>query len=178
MSITRAHAESLIVEIEDYPTPGVTFKDLTPVFADHDALTYILHECQHHFANSRLTKIAGIEARGFIFGGALAAHMNLGFVPIRKAGKLPRQTYRVDYSLEYGKDSVEIHKDALTKDDNVLLVDDVLATGGTATAAAQLISHCGATISGLSVLLTLDFLGGATRFEEKFPETEIFTVFS
>jgi adenine phosphoribosyltransferase len=103
--------------------------------------------------------------------------MHLGFVPIRKAGKLPRETYRVDYSLEYGKDSVEIHKDALRSGDRVLLVDDVLATGGTASAAAQLIGHCGARLIGLAVLLNLGFLGGQARFTASFPNVEVFTVF-
>jgi adenine phosphoribosyltransferase len=174
----REHAESLIVEIPDYPTPGVVFKDLTPVFADARGLEYVTEVCRSHFADMNLTAIAGIEARGFIFGGALAGHMDLGFVPIRKAGKLPRQTYRVDYSLEYGKDSVEIHTDALSPADRVLLVDDVLATGGTATAAAELVEHCGATTVGLAVLLNLNFLGGEDRFRARFPETEVFTVFA
>ena len=173
----RTHAESLIVEIPDYPTPGVVFKDLTPVFVDARGLEYVTESCRSHFADAGLTAIAGIEARGFIIGAALAGHMDLGFVPIRKAGKLPRRTYRVDYSLEYGTDSVEIHTDALTPKDRVLLVDDVLATGGTATASAELIEHCGATVVGLAVMLNLDFLGGETRFRARFPETEVFTVF-
>jgi adenine phosphoribosyltransferase len=175
--VSRARAESLIVEIQDYPTPGVVFKDLTPVFADHVALDFVLGEVAAHFASSDVSTVAGIEARGFIFGAALASHMHLGFVPIRKAGKLPRETYRVDYSLEYGKDSVEIHKDALRSGERVLLVDDVLATGGTASAAAQLIGHCGAQLIGLAVLLNLEFLGGHARFAAAFPHVEVFTVF-
>lgn len=177
MTTPRERAESLIVEIEDYPTPGVTFKDLTPVFADHAAMSFIMHAVSQHFSAREVSAVAGIEARGFIFGAALASHMGLGFVPIRKAGKLPRQTYRVDYSLEYGKDSVEIHKDALSSRDRVLLVDDVLATGGTATAAAQLVTHCGAALAGLAVLLNLRFLGGDQRFRSMFPEVDVFTVF-
>lgn len=175
--MSRARAESLIVDIPDYPTPGVVFKDLTPVFADPAALDFVLGAVEDHFTATDISAVAGIEARGFIFGAALASHMHLGFIPIRKAGKLPRETYRVDYSLEYGKDSVEIHRDALTRDDRVLLVDDVLATGGTATAAAQLIRHCGAELVGLAVLLNLDFLGGQARFTAQFPDTELFTVF-
>lgn len=176
--MSRSRAESLIVDIPDYPTPGVVFKDLTPVFADHRALDFVLGAVADHFAAANVTTIAGIEARGFIFGAALASHMHLGFVPIRKAGKLPRETYRIDYALEYGKDSVEIHKDALAADDRVLLVDDVLATGGTATAAAQLIRACGANLLGLAVLLNLEFLGGQRRFNTEFPDTEVFTVFA
>jgi adenine phosphoribosyltransferase len=176
--MSRELAESLIIEIADYPTPGVIFKDLTPVFSDPQAMAYVLDVCAKHFADNGVTKIAGIEARGFMVGAALASHMGVGFVPIRKKGKLPRATYRVEYSLEYGQDAIEIHTDALKTSDNVLLVDDVLATGGTAIAAGQLVEKCGATLSGLAVLLNLDFLGGDKRFEEAFPNTEIFTVFS
>lgn len=175
--MSREHAESLIVEIPDYPTPGVLFKDLTPVFSDPAAMAYVLEVCATHFANRKVTKIAGIEARGFMVGAALASHMGVGFVPIRKKGKLPRDTYRVEYSLEYGQDAIEIHRDALTKDDHVLLVDDVLATGGTACAAGQLVEQCGATLSGFAVLLNLDFLGGDKKFAQTFPDTEVFTVF-
>ena len=173
----RKRAESLIVEIADYPTPGVVFKDLTPIFGDPVALSWVLDQCAEHFERAAINKIAGIEARGFILGAALANRMHVGFVPIRKAGKLPRQTYRVDYALEYGKDSVEIHKDALHGGDRVLLVDDVLATGGTASAAAELVAHCGATVAALVVMLNLDFLGGSHRFSKQVPDAEIFTVF-
>ncbi len=173
----REHAESLIVEIPDYPNPGVIFKDLTPVFSDPAAMAFVLDACATHFADKHLTKIAGIEARGFMVGAALASHLNIGFVPIRKKGKLPRDTYRVEYTLEYGTDAIEIHKDALTSADHVLLVDDVLATGGTACAAGELVNLCGATLEGLAVLLNLDFLGGAERFAQTFPNTDVFTVF-
>lgn len=176
--MSREFAESLIVEIADYPTPGVIFKDLTPVFSEPEAMAYVLDVCAKHFEDKGVTKIAGIEARGFMVGAALASHMGVGFVPIRKKGKLPRETYRVEYSLEYGQDAIEIHTDALKSTDHVLLVDDVLATGGTAIAAGQLVAQCSATLSGLAVLLNLDFLGGDVRFAQAFPSTEIFTVFS
>ena len=175
--MSREHAESLIVEIPDYPNPGVLFKDLTPVFSDPAAMAYVLDVCAKYFVDKKVTKIAGIEARGFMVGAALASHMGVGFVPIRKKGKLPRETYRVEYSLEYGQDAIEIHRDALTTQDHVLLVDDVLATGGTACAAGQLVEQCGATLSGFAVLLNLDFLGGDKKFAETFPDTEVFTVF-
>ena len=173
----RREAEQLIVEIPDYPKPGVIFKDLTPLFADSEAMTYVLNAVRDQFGGKGITKIAGIEARGFMFGSALATAMGLGFVPIRKKGKLPRATYRAEYELEYGTDAVEIHQDALQPSDVVLLVDDVLATGGTASAAATLVKQCGSHIVGLAVLLNLEFLGGSERFAKNFPNTEIFTVF-
>lgn len=176
--MNREQAQQFIVEIPDYPKPGVIFKDLTPLFANHEAMTYVLNAVKDEFAGKGVTKVAGIEARGFMFGSALAQSMGLGFVPIRKKGKLPRATYRADYELEYGTDAVEIHQDALLPSDVVLLIDDVLATGGTASAAASLVKQCGSTIVGLAVLLNLDFLGGSKRFGEAFPDTEIFTVFS
>lgn len=174
----KLEAQQFIVEIVDYPKPGVVFKDLTPLFANPDAMNYVLKSVRDEFDGKGITKIAGIEARGFMFGSALAQSMGLGFVPIRKKGKLPRETYRADYELEYGTDAVEIHKDALLDTDHVLLIDDVLATGGTASAAASLIQLCGATLVGLAVLLNLDFLGGDARFQAAFPDTEIFTVFA
>ncbi len=176
--MSREFAESLIATIPDYPTPGVVFKDLTPVFSETAALEWVLSECARHFGESGITRIAGIEARGFILGAALAGHMNVGFVPIRKAGKLPRATHSVDYALEYGTDTLEIHQDALHRNDVVLLVDDVLATGGTATAAASLIERCDARVAGLAVLLDLTFLGGHDRFAQAYPHTEVFTVFA
>lgn len=176
--MNRHQAEQLIVEIADYPKPGVIFKDLTPLFADHEAMTFVLSAVRDEFAGKGITKIAGIEARGFMFGSALATSMGLGFVPIRKKGKLPRATFHAEYVLEYGTDAVEIHQDALLDTDVVLLVDDVLATGGTASAAASLVQMCGSHIVGLAVLLNLDFLGGSDRFAQSFPDTDIFTVFN
>lgn len=176
--MNKADAEQLIVEIPDYPKPGVVFKDLTPLFADSEAMNFVLDEVRKEFAGKGITKIAGIEARGFMFGAALATSMGLGFVPIRKKGKLPRATFSAEYELEYGTDVVEIHQDALLDTDVVLLIDDVLATGGTASAAASLVEKCGAQLVGLAVLLNLEFLGGSKRFAKNFPDTEIFTVFN
>lgn len=176
--MNREEEQQFIVEIPDYPKPGVIFKDLTPLFANHDAMTFVINSVRDEFGGRGVTKIAGIEARGFMFGSALAHAMGLGFVPIRKKGKLPRATYRAEYELEYGTDAVEIHQDALVPTDVVLLIDDVLATGGTASAAASLIKQCGSQIVGLAVLLNLEFLGGSERFKAAFPDTEIFTVFN
>jgi len=161
----------------DYPVPGVIFKDVTPIAANSVAFTSVLDTIANHFAHDGVTHIVGIEARGFIFGAALAARMGLGFIPIRKSGKLPRQTHRVEYALEYGTDAIEIHTDALKPGDVVLVIDDVLATGGTACAALDLISQCGAKALSLVVLLKLDFLGGQETVQLKFPQVEIFTLF-
>ena len=115
----RAGVTALIAQIPDYPLPGVIFKDVTPISANPDAALWVNSEIATRFANSGITHIVGVEARGFILGASLAAHMHLGFVPIRKSGKLPRATFRAEYELEYGADSIEIHQDALTKSDRV-----------------------------------------------------------
>ena len=171
-----AGVNALIAEIQDYPLPGVVFKDVTPISGDPAAARWVSEQIAQHFANQNITRIVGVEARGFILGAALAAHMDLGFVPIRKSGKLPRATYRAEYELEYGSDSIEIHQDALLANDRVLIIDDVLATGGTACAAIDLISRCGATTVGIAVLLNLDFLGGEKKVQSYAPDCEIFAV--
>jgi adenine phosphoribosyltransferase len=172
----RAAVTALIAEIPDYPLPGVSFKDVTPISANPDATQWVNSEIATHFANSGITQIVGVEARGFILGASLATQMHLGFVPIRKSGKLPRATYRAEYELEYGADSIEIHQDALTKHDRVLIVDDVLATGGTACAAVDLIQECGAQVLGIAVLLDLAFLGGSAKVSRRDPRIDIFAV--
>ena len=170
-------AESCIEQIPDYPTAGVLFKDVTPIAANAIAFTSVLVAIAEHYRNHDITHVVGIEARGFIFGAALASHMGVGFIPIRKSGKLPRLTHRVEYALEYGDDAIEIHQDALTSTNTVLLIDDVLATGGTACAALDLINQCGATTVGLAVLLNLEFLGGFRKVNDLFPACDLFTVF-
>lgn len=166
----------LIAQIQDYPKPGVLFKDVTPVSANPGAVEYINKQIAQHFKNANITKVVGVEARGFILGASLATYLNVGFVPIRKQGKLPRETYRQEYELEYGVDAVEIHKDALEPNDRVLIVDDVLATGGTATAAARLIEECAAIPVGIAVLLNLDFLGGDVKLKANYPQIDILAV--
>ena len=170
-------AQSCISQIADYPVPGVVFKDVTPIAADAEAFASVLRAIEDHYANKGVTHIVGIEARGFIFGAALAARMNLGFIPIRKSGKLPRKTHRVEYALEYGNDAIEIHTDALKSGDVVLVIDDVLATGGTACAALDLITQCNAQALALVVLLNLEFLGGNQLVKNSYAEVEILTVF-
>ncbi len=172
----RAGVSALIAEIADYPLPGVVFKDVTPISGDPEAALWVNQEIAQHFASSRVTRIVGVEARGFILGASLAAHMHLGFVPIRKSGKLPRETYRAEYELEYGADSIEIHRDALAADDRVIIVDDVLATGGTACAAIELIRECGAQVLGIAVLLDLSFLGGSAKVAKLDSGIDVFAV--
>lgn len=172
----RAGVTNLIAEIADYPLPGVIFKDVTPISANPDATHWINNEVATHFADSGITRIVGVEARGFILGASLAAHMHLGFVPIRKSGKLPRATYRAEYELEYGADSIEIHQDSLSSADRVLVIDDVLATGGTACAAIDLIEKCGAKVVGVAVLLDLAFLEGSAKVASRDSTIDIFAV--
>ena len=174
--MNKEQVVSLIAQIQDYPKPGVLFKDVTPISANPEAVKYINDTIQAHFLNSKINKVVGVEARGFILGASLATHLNVGFVPIRKQGKLPRATFRQEYELEYGVDAVEIHQDALSKDDRVLIVDDVLATGGTATAAVRLIEECGAVAIGLAVLLNLEFLGGEVKLRKSYPQIDLLSV--
>ncbi len=172
----RASVSALIAEIPDYPLPGVSFKDVTPISGNADATLWVNNEISNRFAGTGITHIVGVEARGFILGASLASHMHLGFIPIRKSGKLPRATFRAEYELEYGADSIEIHQDALTKSDRVLIVDDVLATGGTACAAIELIQECGAEVLGIAVLLDLAFLGGSAKVASRDSRIDIFAV--
>jgi adenine phosphoribosyltransferase len=153
-----------IRDVPDFPEPGVVFKDITPLLADHAAFAGVVDAIvAHHDGCGAIDKVAGIEARGFILAAAVAYRVGAGFVPVRKAGKLPSETYRAAYSLEYGEDALEVHRDAFASGDRVLLVDDVLATGGTVVAAAGLVRRAGAVVAGCSVLLELSFLHGRER---------------
>ena len=150
--------ESLIVDIPDYPSPGVTFKDITPLLADPQGFQSVINRITEHFSGMGITKVVGAEARGFMVGAPIAYRLGAGFVPARKAGKLPRETLSQSYALEYGEDVLEVHADALTADDKVLIVDDLIATGGTVVAQIQLIEQFGAEVVGLGFLLELTFL--------------------
>lgn len=165
----RDLAKQLIRDVKDFPKPGITFKDITPLLRTpgvwRDALDVIRVDCM----KLKPDILVGIEARGFIIGAALANHMNLGFVPARKAGKLPGPVKSVDYDLEYGKDRLEISEFAIGEGHRVVVVDDVLATGGTAAACAKLISACGAELVGYCFLVELGFLKGRS----KLPRTAI-----
>lgn len=154
---------SLIREIPDYPNPGVLFYDITPLLGDGVAFREMLELMIEPHRDSGITKVAGIEARGFTLAAPIAQMLGAGFIPVRKSGKLPHDTHTESYELEYGIDSLEIHVDAADPDDRVLIVDDVIATGGTAAAAIKLLSKVGATVSGLSVFIELTFLNGRDR---------------
>jgi adenine phosphoribosyltransferase len=159
--------KSGIRDIPDYPQVGVVFKDITPLLADHSGFSQVVEALaasgRDSDGNTVVDKVVGIEARGFILAAPVASLLGAGFVPIRKQGKLPAATYAQSYELEYGTATVEVHQDAFERGDRVLLVDDVLATGGTAAASAGLITRSGATIAGIVVLLELGFLDGRAR---------------
>jgi adenine phosphoribosyltransferase len=150
-------------EVPDFPKPGISFKDITPLLADPHAFHAAVEAMTRPVSTLQATHVLGIESRGFIFGAALAQRMELGFVPARKPGKLPRKIHRQEYGLEYGTDALEIHQDALRGGDRVLIVDDVLATGGTAAAARRLVESCGATPVGLTLFIELAELTGREK---------------
>ncbi|MBD0414539.1 adenine phosphoribosyltransferase [Oryzicola mucosus] len=151
--------------IPDYPKPGILFRDITTLLGDARAFRRAVDELVHPFAGTKIDKIAGIEARGFILGGAIAHQLSAGFVPIRKKGKLPHETVRVAYSLEYGVDEMEMHKDAIAPGERVLLVDDLIATGGTAEGAVKLLKQMGADIAAACFVIDLPDLGGRAKLE-------------
>ncbi|MFO7547617.1 MAG: adenine phosphoribosyltransferase [Acidimicrobiia bacterium] len=156
---------ALIREIPDYPKPGILFYDITPVLADAAAFSALMDSLAEPFERGGIDKVAGIEARGFMLAAGVAERLGAGFIPIRKAGKLPYRTQRQDYDLEYGSDAVEIHEDAVGPGDRVLIVDDVIATGGTAVASARLLERVGAELAGLSVFIELTDLGGRATLD-------------
>jgi adenine phosphoribosyltransferase len=151
--------------IPDYPKPGILFRDITTLLGDARAFRRAVDELVQPFAGRRVAKVAGVEARGFILGGAVAHQLSAGFVPVRKKGKLPSRTLRQTYALEYGDDEVEIHTDAILPGETVLLVDDLIATGGTAEAAVQLLRRAGGEVVGAAFVVDLPDLGGARRVE-------------
>ena len=157
---------SAIRTIPDYPKPGILFRDITTLLGDARAFRRTVDELVHPWAGSKIDKVAGIEARGFILGGAIAHQMSAGFVPIRKKGKLPHETVRVAYSLEYGIDEMEMHKDAIAPGQKVILVDDLIATGGTAEAAVKLLTQMGAQIEAACFVIDLPDLGGRAKLEK------------
>ncbi|HEV7320615.1 MAG TPA: adenine phosphoribosyltransferase [Ensifer sp.] len=156
---------SAIRNIPDYPKPGVMFRDITTLLGNPRAFRRAIDELVHPYAGTKVDKIAGIEARGFILGGAIAHQLSSGFVPIRKKGKLPHDTVRIAYSLEYGVDEMEMHKDAIKPGEKVILVDDLIATGGTAEAATKLLKQMGADIVAACFVIDLPELGGRKKLE-------------
>ena len=159
------HLKTLIREVPDFPKPGILFYDITTLLKDADGLRQLADAFVERYADNPPDIVAGIEARGFIFGPLLAARLHRGFVPIRKPGKLPSLTSRVSYDLEYGQDTLEIHTDAVEKGQKVLIVDDLLATGGTARATCDLVEQLGGAVHGLAFVVELTFLPGRKRLE-------------
>jgi adenine phosphoribosyltransferase len=160
-----AYVSSLIRDVPDFPQPGILFRDITPLLADPRGFHIVLDALAHRFVGEHIDAVVGIESRGFIFGGALAARLNASFVPVRRPGKLPHRTDKVSYSLEYGESELEMHRDSLAEDARVLIVDDLLATGGTAAAAAELVDRQGATVHAFAFIIELESLGGRSRLE-------------
>lgn len=155
-----------IRDIADYPKPGIVFKDITPLLADPGALALAVELMANPYRGKGVTAVVGAESRGFIFGTAIAQALSVGFIPVRKPGKLPGKVHGVDYDLEYGKDRLEVHADALEPGARVVLVDDLLATGGTMVACCELMEKLGADVVGLTVLVELTFLEGRKKLEK------------
>ena len=156
--VSSIDLESFIVDIPDYPEPGVIFKDITPLMDSPVGFAAAIDAISDHFIGKGITKVVGAEARGFMVGAPVAYRLGAGFVPARKPGKLPREVYSQQYALEYGTDELQIHKDAITPDDRVLIVDDLIATGGTVVATAQLVEKTGAEVVAFGFILELAFL--------------------
>lgn len=157
---------ALVRDIPDFPQPGVVFKDITPLLADPVAFSTVVDVIVVHFGRGSVDRVVGIEARGFILASPVAYHFGAGFVPVRKEGKLPWETESEVYELEYGTETLQIHRDALRPGERVLIVDDVLATGGTARATAKLVERLGAKVAGIAVIIELSFLGGREKIQE------------
>jgi adenine phosphoribosyltransferase len=161
--MTAPEFRSLIREVPDFPKPGILFYDITTLLKDRNAFSAIADELVAYYREQRVAKVVGIESRGFIYGGILAQRLNAGFVPVRKPGKLPADSFEVKYSLEYGSNSLAIHRDAILMGERVLIVDDLLATGGTAAATVSLVRQLGGEIVGLDFLVELKGLAGRQK---------------
>jgi adenine phosphoribosyltransferase len=161
------YLKTKIRHVPDFPKPGILFYDITTLLNDPQGFKDMIAALASPYADAAIDQVVGIESRGFILGAAVANQLGVGFVPIRKPGKLPSKTHREDYALEYGIDGLEIHQDAVREGQRVLLVDDVLATGGTAAAACALLEDLGASVVGIGFLLELGFLGGRARLGER-----------
>ena len=158
--------KQFIRDVPDFPQPGVLFRDITPLLKDPEAMRHVVDAFTERYRHAELTGVVSIESRGFLFGAPLAYNLELPLIPVRKPGKLPARRMSVEYQLEYGTGSLDIHEDALTKGDLVVIVDDLLATGGTAVAAAKLVELLGGRVHSLAFLVELDFLSGRSRLED------------
>lgn len=166
--MTVEELKNIIRDVPDFPKPGIIFKDITTLLIDHNALKATVSLVSDMIKELDFSAIIGIESRGFIFGSLLAHELGVGFIPVRKKGKLPSKTRQITYSLEYGEDTLEVHEDAITSSTRALIVDDLLATGGTAKAVAELIEVCRGTVAGYAFVIELDFLRGREKIS-KYP---------
>ncbi len=165
-----------IVNIPDYPEPGVIFKDGTPLFGDAETFRAAVDAIVEHFKDAGITKVIGSEARGLMIGAPVAYALGVGFVPARKPGKLPRATYSQEYSLEYGTDELQIHRDAMVPGDRALVIDDLVATGGTTVATAKLVEKTGAEVAGFAFIIELSFLDPCAAIAAEYPDVDVFSL--
>ena len=170
------YLRSRLRNVPDFPQPGILFKDITPLLGDPRAFHITLDLLAERFIGEHIDAVVGIEARGFIFGGAVAARLNASFVPVRKPGKLPAKVDKVAYKLEYGEAVLEMHTGSIPRGARVLIIDDVLATGGTACAAAELVQHQGGEVIGFAFVIELDFLGGKQRLEGRATGSRVYSL--
>lgn len=168
--MARIDYAAKIVDIPDYPEPGVVFKDITPMLSDPESFSALIDELAEHYAGQGVTKVVGAEARGFLIGAPVAFKLGAGFVPARKPGKLPREVKSKKYCLEYGTDEIQIHADAITPQDRVIIIDDLIATGGTALACAELVQEMGAMLLGFGFAMELAFLHPRDIISKKFSQ--------
>ena len=171
-TVNTAELKALVRTVPDFPKPGILFYDITTVLKDRVGMAMLIDRLAEHYIERKIDLVLGIEARGFIFGPALAYRLNAGFVPVRKPRKLPAPVARVTYDLEYGSDTLEIHLDAIQPGQRVLVVDDLLATGGTMEATLKLVKQLGGVVVGLGFAVELDFLHGRDRF----PDEDVFSL--
>ncbi len=164
-TVTRDEIQAMVRDVPDFPKPGILFKDITPILKDPEVFRGTVAALAEAVRGERINFIVGIESRGFIFGAGLAQTLGAGFVPVRKPGKLPYRTVRETYQLEYGEDALEIHEDAVGRGDRVVIIDDLLATGGTAEAAVRLVRRLGAEVTAVAVVIELAFLQGRARLQ-------------
>jgi adenine phosphoribosyltransferase len=171
-----SYLKQTIKSIPDFPKEGILFRDITSLCEDPKAFPMLVELMAEPFKELNISKVAATEARGFVFGAAVAQYLKCGLVLVRKPGKLPREVYSEDYTLEYGTSTLQIHKDAINEKDNVLVVDDLIATGGTIDATISLVKKCGGNVKGISFAITLPDIGGEKLIRDKYPEVKIVTV--
>lgn len=168
MTLLTQKIKEAIRDVQDYPKPGILFKDITPLFANPTLVSEVVACWVEEYKSQKIDAVLGVEARGFIFGSVLAHELNCSFIPVRKAGKLPYKVISQSYALEYGNSSIEMHIDAVKPGQRILIHDDLLATGGTAGAAADLVARAGGSIAGFSFLINLSFLPGEQNLKDRF----------